>query len=239
MIFTALFAAAALQAFTVVDSVSHSSDHFTQGLSFDDGKLLETTGRYGKSCLYKYDANVNVTDSLCIEDRYFGEGSQALGNDIFWLTWKSRKVWKIDKRTMRIKGEFTIPTEGWGLTFYKGELLLSDGSDEIFRVRPEDFQIVGSFKVKDGIRPVRNLNELEVVGDKLYANIWRHDSIAVIDLKNSKGNVERYMDLSEVAEKVRAKSLDAEVLNGIAYDGKFLWITGKLWPVIYKVKLAE
>lgn len=237
MTITAILTAAVLQSFLLVDSISHDNTHFTQGLSFDNGAMLETTGRYGKSCLYRYDRNFKVVDSLAIEERYFGEGSQALGNDIFWLTWKSKKVFKIDKRTMQIKSEFRIPTEGWGLTFYKGELLLSDGSSEIFRVRPEDFQIVGSFKVRDGNREIRNLNELEVVGDILYANIWRSDSVAVVDLSAAnRGNVKAYMDFSAIAAKVRKKDPNAEVLNGIAYDGKNLWFTGKLWPIIYKVQ---
>lgn len=238
MSITAILTAAVLQSFLLVDSIPHNPDHFTQGLSFDNGTLLETTGLHGKSSLYRYDRNFKAVDSLGLEERYFGEGSLALGNDIFWLTWNSHKVFKIDKRTMQIKGEFTNPTEGWGLAFYKGELLLSDGSSEIFRVRPEDFQIIGSFKVRDGNREIRYLNELEVVGDLLYANIWRSDSIAVVDLSvENRGNVRSYMDFSATAKKVREKDSRAEVLNGIAHDGKDFYITGKFWPVIYKIKL--
>lgn len=240
MTFATLLAAATLQTFTVIDSIPHAPTHFTQGLSFDEGKLLETTGQYGESAVYKYDENFKIVDSLKIDNRYFGEGSQALGNDIFWLTWKSGKVWKINKNTMNIIGEYRIPTEGWGLTFYKGEFLLSDGSNEIFRVRPDDFQIVGSFKVLDGGRPVSKLNELEVVGDKLYANIWFSDSIAVIDLKQgSRGTVLNYIDFSKQAAGVRKRSGKAEVLNGIAHDGKYLWVTGKWWPVMYKLKIED
>ena len=41
------------------------------------------------------------------------------------------------------------------------------------------------------------------------------------------------------AKKVRAKNSKAEVLNGIAYDGKDFWITGKYWPVMYKIRLKK
>ncbi|MFA6342467.1 MAG: glutaminyl-peptide cyclotransferase, partial [Fibrobacteraceae bacterium] len=82
-----------------------------------------------------------------------------------------------------------------------------------------------------------NLNELEVVGNTLYANLWGSDSIAVIDLKN--GKVTSWIDFSIQAKKVRAKNSKAEVLNGIAYDGKDFWITGKYWPVMYKIRLKK
>lgn len=230
-----LLTAAALVGFAVVDSVPHEATHFTQGLSFSGGTLLETTGRYGESGLYVYDAGFMVRDSLRLEERYFGEGSVALGNDAFWLTWKAKKAFKVDLRTMQVKASYKIPTEGWGLTFCAGTLLLSDGTSEIFKVTPEDFRFVGSFKVLDGDKEIRNLNELECVDGLLYANIWMSDSIAVIIPQT--GRVKGYLDFSEKAQALRARDRKSEVLNGVAFDGKFLWLTGKFWPWIYKVQL--
>lgn len=230
-----LLAAASLVAFAVVDSLPHDEAHFTQGLSFAGGTLLETTGRYGESGLYIYDAGFKARDSLRLEERYFGEGSVALGNDAFWLTWKAKKVFKIDLRTMQLRATYKIPTEGWGLTFCAGTLLLSDGTDEIFKVQPEDFRFIGSFKVRDGPHEIRNLNELECVDGLLYANLWQSDSIAVIIPQT--GRVKGYLDFSEKARSVRAGHRKSEVLNGIAYDGEFLWLTGKYWPWLYKVRL--
>jgi glutamine cyclotransferase len=51
--------------------------------------------------------------------------------------------------------------------------------------------------------------------------------------------VTSWIDFSIPAKKIRAKYAKAEVLNGIAYDGKNFWITGKYWPVMYKVKLNK
>lgn len=236
-LFTTLLAAASLQFFSVIDSMPHNTDYYTQGLSFDKGVLLESTGRYGESGIYRYNKNFVIQDSMRLEDRYFGEGSVSLGQDIFFLTWKSKKVFKLDSKTLKIKQTLKIPTEGWGLTFCKGLLWLSDGSSEIFKVSPEDFRYIGSLKVQDSGKPLPYLNELECIDGTIYANIWQSDSIAVIDIKN--GNVLKYLDFSTLAQKTRKKFPKAEVLNGIAYDGKFLWITGKWWPFIYKIILDK
>lgn len=236
-LFSTLLAALSLQAFSILDSMPHSANHYTQGLSFDNGILIESTGRYGESALYRYNSDFKIQDSMRLEERYFGEGSVALGNEIFYLTWKSKKAFKLDSRTLKIKQTLKIPTEGWGLTFCNGTLWLSDGSSEIFKVLPEDFRFIGSLKVSDSGKPVSYLNELECVDGNIYANIWQSDSIAVIDSKT--GNVLSYLDFSKIAKRVRQKFPKAEVLNGIAYDGKYLWITGKWWPVMYKVNIKK
>lgn len=235
--FSTLLLAASIQAYSVVDSIPHNPRHFTQGLSFDKGVLLESTGRYGESGIYRYNKNFEIQDSMRLEERYFGEGSVALGNEVFYLTWKSKKAFKLDFKTLQIKQTMKIPTEGWGLTFCNGNLWLSDGSHELFKVSPEDFRYIGSIQVNDNGKKISYLNELECVDGNIYANIWQSDSIVSIDTKT--GNLLHYLDFSKVAQKVRKRFPKAEVLNGIAYDGKFLWITGKWWPILYKVKLKK
>ena len=102
-LFTTLLAAASLQFFSVIDSIPHNTDYYTQGLSFDKDILLESTGRYGESGIYRYNKNFVIQDSMRLEERYFGEGSVSLGQDIFFLTWKSKKVFKLDSKTLKIK----------------------------------------------------------------------------------------------------------------------------------------
>ncbi len=218
----------------IVDSVSHEKTHFTQGLFFDGKELIETTGLYGKSGLYRRTLDGKILDSARIAERYFGEGSIAVGDDIFYLTWKSKKAFIYSRKPFALKGEFRIPTEGWGLTYWKNALLMSNGSSELLQIALGGFNVVGVISVTDGGRPVKLLNELEVVGDTLYANIWQTGAIAVISLPS--GNVIRYLDMSRKVAEIQRKYPDIDVLNGIAYDGKNLWVTGKNWPWIYKLK---
>lgn len=229
-----LLLSAALGSFTVVDSAEHSVDHYTQGLFFDGGKLYETTGHYGESRMFRYPApGKSPTDSVKLESRYFGEGSIKLGDDIFWLTWREGTAFVYDAKTFTRKSAFSIPTEGWGLAFYQGSLLMSDGSQNLYLLSPGDKSIYRNIPVFDDTNAVAYLNELEVVGNIAYANVWQSDSIAAIDLNS--GKVLKWYDFSKIARAVRKKIPGAEVLNGIAFDGKAFWITGKNWPVMYKV----
>ena len=218
----------------ILDSIPHETTHFTQGLSFDGKEIIETTGLYGKSGLYRRTLDGSVLDSARLEERYFGEGSVVLGDEIYYLTWKSRKAFIYGRKPFKKKGEFRIPTEGWGLTLWQDQLLMSNGSDELLQIAPGGFGVSGNIKVRDGRYSIKLLNELEVVGNILYANIWQTDLIAVIELPS--GNVLRYIDFSKKAGEIRDRYPGVDVLNGIAYDGKNFWITGKLWPQIYKVK---
>ena len=219
---------------TILDSVPHETSHFTQGLSFDGKEMIETTGLYGKSGLYRRTLDGKILDSARLEERYFGEGSVVLGDEIYYLTWKSHKAFIYSRKPFKYKGEFRIPTEGWGLTLWQDQLLMSNGTDELLQIAPGGFAVSGNIKVRDGVYSIKLLNELEVVKNTLYANIWQTDLIAEIELPS--GKVLRYIDFSKKAGEIRDRFPGVDVLNGIAYDGKDFWITGKLWPQIYKVK---
>ncbi|MCF0220856.1 MAG: glutaminyl-peptide cyclotransferase [Fibrobacter sp.] len=236
MLVSTVFAGAPRVVPAIVDSIPHDQSNFTQGLFFDGTDLIETTGMHGASGLYRYSLDgksLKVLNSTRLEKRYFGEGSIGVGDDIFYLTWKEKKAFIYDRRSFRRKGEFSIPTEGWGLTYWRDALLMSNGSSELLQIALGGFYVVGAIQVNDGNRPVPMLNELEIVGDTLYANIWQSDDIAVISLPN--GKVVRYLNFSEKVGELRRKYPDIDVLNGIAYDGKNLWVTGKYWPWIYKL----
>ena len=217
----------------ILDSIPHEKSHFTQGLFFDGKELIETTGQYGQSGLYRRTMEGKILDSAKLSERYFGEGSIAVGDDIFYLTWKSKKAFIYSRKPFTLKGEFRIPTEGWGLTYWKNALLMSNGSSELLQIALGGFNVVGVIPVTDGGHPLKLLNELEIVGDTLYANVWQTAVIAVISLPS--GKVIRYLDLSRKVAEIKRWHPDVDVLNGIAYDGKNLWITGKNWPQIYKI----
>ena len=219
---------------TIVDSIPHEQNHFTQGLFFDGKDLIESTGRYGGSGIYRRTLDGKILDSLRLEERYFGEGSVAVGEDIFYLTWKSNKAFILSRKPFAMKGVFRIPTEGWGLTFWRDALLMSNGSHELLQIGLGGFAVVGVIPVTDGGKPVKQLNELEVVRDTLYANLWMTGLIAVVELPS--GRVLKYLDFSKKVAELRKRYPGMDVLNGIAFDGRDFWITGKNWPWIYKVR---
>lgn len=217
----------------ILDSIPHEPTHFTQGFFFDGKDLIETTGQYGESGLYRRTLDGKILDSARLAPRYFGEGSIAVGEDIFYLTWKAKKAFIYSRKPFKYKGEFRIPTEGWGLTYWQNALLMSNGSDELLQIALGGFYVMGSIRVTDAGKPVKNLNELEIVGNTLYANVWQTALIAVIDLPS--GKVQKYIDFSAKGREIYRNNPNIDVLNGIAYDGKYLWVTGKYWPQIYKI----
>ena len=224
--------------FKVVRSYPHDAQAFTQGLLYRDGFLYESTGLNGKSSIRKVDlVTGKVLQSQNIPPQYFGEGLTALGNTLVSITWQSQTGFVFDLKTFEVKNQFSYPGEGWGLASNGKELILSDGSATLRFLDPKTFLEVRRVKVTaDGIA-VNQLNELEVVEGEIFANIWHTNTIARID-QNS-GKITGWIDFSKLYPEAGTGPNGENVMNGIAYDAdkKRLFVTGKLWPKIYEVKI--
>jgi glutamine cyclotransferase len=222
---------------SAVHVYQHDVNAFTEGLVFDSDFLYESTGLYGNSTLRRVDLETGaVLQLLSLQAQYFGEGIAVVGDKIVQLTWQSHVGFVYDKASFSLLQEFQYPTEGWGLACDGSRLIMSDGSANLFFLDPVTFQKVGQVAVHD-TGPVNELNELEYVDGTVYANIWREEKIAVINLQD--GQVMAWIDLAGVED---LKNQDpTNVLNGIAYDtnGHRLFVTGKMWPHIYEIDLIR
>ena len=139
-------------------------------------------------------------------------------------------VW--DATTFELKRTVGYPGEGWGLCYDGDRLVMSDGTpDLVFRV-PETFDELGRVRVTFNGAEVHNLNELECVDGKVWANIWQTDLIVRID--PTTGRVEAAVDASSLQQP---RTEEVSVLNGIAYDpaNDSFFVTGKYWPTMYRV----
>lgn len=92
--------------------------------------------------------------------------------------------------------------------------------------------------VRIGGRPLPMLNELEAIDGEIWANVWMTDFIVRIDPDS--GAVRGVVDLSGLKQAAGATDQDS-VLNGIAWDAKKkrLFVTGKYWPNLYEIALAD
>jgi glutamine cyclotransferase len=225
--------------FEVVAVYPHDPNAFTQGLHYIDGTLYEGTGLRGRSSLRRVELRTGeVLQQVNLEDAYFGEGIVVLADRIIQLTWQSNVAFVYDRASFARIGEFTYPTEGWGITTDGETLIMSDGSSTLFRRDPLTFAELGQVQVQaDGERVIL-LNELEYIAGAVWANIWQTDTIAIIDPQT--GNVVGWVDLRGLLDTV-PRTTPADVLNGIAYDaeGDRLLITGKLWPAIFEIQLVR
>jgi len=225
--------------FHVVRSYPHDPEAYTQGLIYRDGFLYESTGRNGRSSLRKVVLETGaVVRQETVDRQYFAEGLTEWRGRLIQLTWDSNVGFVYDMASFRLNRTFRYPGEGWGLTHDDARLIMSDGSDTLRFMDAESFQERRRVSVRDGGRPIRNLNELEYVNGEIYANVWHTDRIARI--APDSGRVVSWIDLTGLLPRVYQLEAEA-VLNGIAYDaaGDRLFVTGKLWPTLFEIKLTR
>jgi glutamine cyclotransferase len=203
------------------------------------GVLYESTGLYGRSSVRRVDLESGRPLAIRpLAPHLFGEGLTVFGDRLIQLTWQSGTALVYARATLRPLAEFRYTTQGWGLTHDGVHLIMSDGSDTLYFLDAQRFTEVRRIRVHDARGPVELLNELEHIGGSIFANVWQSSRIVRIDPQS--GRVTGFIDLSELAERMRHEP-SADVLNGIAYipgSGRLL-VTGKQWPTVYAIELEK
>ncbi|PXY30970.1 glutaminyl-peptide cyclotransferase [Prauserella muralis] len=223
----------------VLEALPHDPEAFTQGLELSGGTLYEGTGLVGRSTVRAGPVGEEPDVVVSLPEPLFGEGITVVGDRVWQLTWRSGIAVERDATTLRERRRVGYTGEGWGLCHQRGRdrLVMSDGSSVLTFRDPATFAETGTVRVTDGAEPVDQLNELECVGDAVYANVWQTDEIVRID--PSSGAVTARIDASGLLDP--AERQNADVLNGIAAtgrDGQFL-VTGKLWPKMFRVRFVR
>jgi glutaminyl-peptide cyclotransferase len=226
--------------FKIVRTFPHDPAAFTQGLAYRDGFLYEGTGLKGRSSLRKVRLETGaVVQRVDLAPEFFGEGITLLKNEVVQLTWQSQTGFVYNVSDFRLLRRFSYPGEGWGLTTNgkSDEIFMSDGTSEIRVLDSVTLTEKRRFTVHYGDTPINQLNELEFVDGEIFANIWQTDRIARISPKS--GAVIGWIDLTGLLSPIYRLEPGA-VLNGIAYDSnrKRLFVTGKLWPSIFEIRLV-
>jgi glutamine cyclotransferase len=222
--------------YRVVRVYPHDPTAFTQGLQYVDGFLYEGTGLNGRSSIRKVKLDTGeVVQKRDIARAYFGEGITVWKSELIQLTWESNIAFVYDKATFEPKRTFKYKGEGWGLTHDNVSLIMSDGTNELRVLDPATFAERRRIKVTAVGQPLPRLNELEYMKGEILANVWTTDSIARVSPDT--GQVTGYIDLKGLLTPREQASVD--VLNGIAYDaeGDRLFVTGKLWPKVFEIKV--
>ena len=221
----------------VISLTPHNTVNFTQGLEFYQNELFEGTGQYGESKVMKTElSSGNAKKSVTIEATCFGEGITIFQDKVYEITWKEQKCFIYDANTLALEKTINYVGEGWGLCNDGKNIIMSDGSERIYFRNPNTFEITKTIEIYDNIGPKINLNELEFLDGKIYANVWQENYILVID--PILGKVEKVIDCSNVVSQARGQG---EVLNGIAYNKNTnkLYLTGKNWSKIAEVTLTK
>lgn len=226
--------------FTVIKTLPHDQEAFTEGLVIYDNILLESTGLHGQSWIALTNLETGSQEKKVILDKqYFGEGITLLNNKIYQLTYQTNVGFIYNADDFQKIGEFHYNTEGWGLTHDNKNLIMSDGTEKLYFLDTTNFKVVQTITVVEGQgnSRVKNLNELEYIDGYIFANRYETSTILKIDPAN--GKVIGRIDLSAIDNEIQRTSPKAEELNGIAYDAtlKALLVSGKFWPKSYLVRL--
>jgi len=223
--------------YAVVATRPHDQGSFTEGLAYQQGYLIESSGL--RSSLRRVALRTGrVVRRVDLAPRYFGEGATVLGGRIYQLTWQQHTAFVYDLRTFKRIKTFRYAGEGWGLADDGKNLIMSDGSATITFRDPRTFAVRRRIVVADAGERVSALNELEVVRGRVCANVFGADRIACFDPHT--GEVRYWIDLTGLFPPEQ-RSDEQAVLNGIAYDAKRrrLFVTGKLWPRLYQIRLVR
>lgn len=229
--------------FQVINQFPHDTTAFTEGFSFHEGNLYESTGAPEPPAVTsgtwiasvdlqsgKYDKKINLGKT------YFGEGITFLNGKLYQLTYRSNIGFVYDAKTFKKIRDFRYQGEGWGLTTDGKSLIMSTGSSNLYYINPDSLTFTRMLAVQNNNGFASNLNELEYIGGYIYANEWLTSNILKID--PATGYVVGKLDLGKQVAEVKAKHRGSEEMNGIAHDtttGK-TFITGKKWPVIYEIR---
>ncbi len=232
--------------YKVIKTLPHDTSSYVEGLEFHDGYFYESAGDYGHSSLRKVEPSTGkVVLKADLDKQYFGEGMTVVGDKIVQLTYREKTGFVYDKNTFKKLSEFTYTggtQEGWGLNFDGEKILKTDGSSTIFFLDKNTYKPTGEIEVFDNKGAIQQLNELEFIDGKIYANVYTTNNILIINPET--GAVEGNINLAGLLPADYFKTDDARannVLNGIAYDkaSKRLFVTGKKWPHIFEIKISK
>lgn len=227
--------------YKLVNTYPHDKKSFTEGFEFYNDTLYESTGQEGASFIKKYDYKTGkIFKQIDLDKQYFGEGITFINGKLFQLTYKNKKGFIYNAKTLKLEKTFDFEKdiEGWGMTNDGKYIYQTDGTEKIWKVDPETQKMVDYINVYSGTSKIKSINELEWINGKIYTNVWFKDAIAVVNPAN--GAVEGILNLSELRKSMNDITTD-DVLNGIAYNPKTktIFVTGKNWSKMFEITVSE
>ncbi|MDQ0594911.1 glutamine cyclotransferase [Chryseobacterium ginsenosidimutans] len=225
--------------YEIVAEYPHDPNNFLEGFLLEGNTVYESDGLKDSSKLIKYTLGGKTP---IIEEKQaadiFSEGCAIVGDKIYQLTYQNRVGFIYDKNTFKKISEFPLSNElreGWGLTYDGKNLVATDGSKNLFFLDVNDpLKVVRTVAVAGNKEAYDQLNELEYHDGFIYSNIWFKPIILKIDPKT--GEVVGKFDFTKITDE-NIKNNKDHVLNGIAFKGDNMLITGKNWSKIYEISI--
>ena len=229
-----------IMTYKVITEYKHDENAYTQGLEFYNNQLYESTGLNGKSTLRKSDyKSGEILNIVKLDYEYFGEGLTIINDKIYQLTWKNNIGFIYDLDFNKIGNfDYGKSKEGWGLCNDGNFIYKSDGTNKIWILDSETLEEIRFIEVLTNRSKIKNINELEYIDGKIYANTYQFNRDVVIVINPLNGAVEKVIDFSGIRDRVTQKP-DLDVMNGIAYFGGKIFVTGKNWDKLFEVEVVS
>jgi len=224
--------------YEIVNTYPHDPHAFTEGLFYLNGFLYESTGLERQSSIRKVKLETGeVVKKIDVPPEYFGEGIVNWKRRLVSLTWKTQVGFVYDLATFKLERKFSYRGEGWALTQDGRRLIMSDGTPELRFLDPDTLLEAGRMTVTYEGKPLRNVNELEWVKGRIYANVWQTNMMIMID--PASGAITGVVNLAGLLSASDRLVGPDSVLNGIAYDAAHdrLFVTGKNWPKLFEIRV--
>lgn len=223
----------------MVGTLPHSVNSYTQGLLYYDGYIYESTGQYGLSSLQKINAETgDVVRKIDLPYSVFAEGICLYEGKIYVMTWRERKCFIVNLNNFVIENEISYFGEAWGLERTERKFIMTNGGSELIFLDVNSFSEIMRIEIRENNKLLEMVNELELIGDELWGNVYMHDDIVRINSQTG-----------EVLQRIKLKNLrmrlennkEAEAMNGIAfnYNEGLFYLTGKNWSKIFIMKVKE
>lgn len=224
--------------YKIVKEYPHDPKNFTQGFQLDGNTIYESDGQKGESRLITYalGSTIPILETKQADD-IFSEGATIAGDKVFQLTWQNKKGFIYEKSSLKLISEFPYSNmmgEGWGLTYDGKDLIATDGTKNIYFLSVSDpSKMLRYVSVAGNTEAFDQLNEIEYHEGFIYANVWQKP--IVLKINSANGEVVAKIDFTQIAKKHTNNQDD--VLNGIAFKGNNMLITGKNWDKIYEISI--
>lgn len=225
--------------YNIIAEYPHDPTNFVEGFLMEGNTVYESAGLDGASKLVKYTLG-SSTPSIIEEQQadIFSEGCAIAGNKIYQLTYQNKIGFVYDKNTLKKLSQFSLPNvigEGWGLTYDGKNLVATDGSKNLYFLDVKNpSKVVRTVSVAGHTQTYDKLNELEYHNGFIYSNVW-HKPV-ILKINPATGEVVGQFDFTKLTEE-NDQGNSEYVLNGIAFKGENMLVTGKNWAKIFEVEV--
>ncbi|WP_426046966.1 glutaminyl-peptide cyclotransferase [Chryseobacterium sp. NFX27] len=223
--------------YNIIAEYPHDPTNFVEGFLIEGSTVYESAGLDGASKLIKYTLGSSIPSIIEKQPAdIFSEGCAIVGDKIYQLTYKNKVGFVYDKNSLKKLSQFPLPNvigEGWGLTYDGKNLIATDGSKNLYFLDVNDpSKVVRTVAVAGHTETYNNINELEYHDGFIYSNVW-HKPI-ILKINPSTGEAVGKFDFTQITAG-NDQGNSEHVLNGIAFKGENMLVTGKNWAKIYEI----